>query len=159
MEVFSLGSLGFWIFVSALVVGGMWNDARKRADKHETLRRIVEKTGTIDEAKLKELFRDDDDEAKPGTNYRSLRITGVIAMFAGAAMMAFFLLPALMGHPFEWWYGGLAIGAGIVILGAGIFFSSRFADPPGSLGGEPSRGRRPAKGGRHAGDRPGVRRG
>ena len=47
---------GFWIFMAAIVVAGIWKEQREKAEKHETLRRIVEKTGTLDEAKLKELF-------------------------------------------------------------------------------------------------------
>ena len=50
-------SAGFWIFIAAIVVAGIWKDARAKAEKHETLRRIVEKTGTVNEAQLKELFQ------------------------------------------------------------------------------------------------------
>ena len=124
-----IGALGFWLFVAALVVGGMWKESRQQAEKHETLRRIVEKTGVIDEARLKELFNPAD-ESNPGVSYRGLRIAGTIIMFAGAGMAMFFLIPTLIGNPIEWWYGGLAIAAGISLLGLGVFFSSRFAEPP-----------------------------
>jgi hypothetical protein len=124
-----IGALGFWLFVAALVVGGMWKESRQQAEKHETLRRIVEKTGVIDEARLKELFSPAE-EAKPSASYRGLRIAGTIIMFAGAGMAMFFLIPTLIGNPIEWWYGGLAIAAGISLLGLGVFFSSRFAEPP-----------------------------
>ena len=131
MSPFDFGALGFWIFVAAVVVAGHWSSARKNAEKHETLRRIVEKTGTIDEAKLKELFKEEDsEESKPGYTYRGLRIGGSIIMFVGVGIALFFLIPTLLGHPIEWWYGGLAIAAGIVILGLGVFFSSRFAEQP-----------------------------
>ena len=123
------GALGFWLFVAALVVGGMWKESRQQAEKHETLRRIVEKTGVIDEAKLKDLFSPAE-ESNPGVSYRGLRIAGTIIMFAGAGMALFFLIPTLIGSPIDWWYGGLAIAAGISLLGLGVFFSSRFAEPP-----------------------------
>ena len=43
MEVLhSLGALGFWIFIAAVVVAGIWGDTRKREIQQETLRRIVE---------------------------------------------------------------------------------------------------------------------
>ena len=125
-----IGDLGFWIFVAALIVGGVWKETRLKAEKHETLRRIMEKTGTIDEAKLKELFDETPNENKPGYVYRSLRIWGTVVMFVGAALGLFFLVPTLVGNPIEWWYGGMGIGAGVALLGWGIFFSSRFAEPP-----------------------------
>jgi hypothetical protein len=124
-----IGALGFWLFVAALVVGGMWKESRQQAEKHETLRRIVEKTGVIDEAALKELFSPAE-ESKPSVSYRGLRIAGTIIMFAGAGVAVFFLIPTLIGNPIEWWYGGLAVAAGISLLGLGVFFSSRFAAPP-----------------------------
>lgn len=124
-------SLGFWIFLAAIIVASIWSGARQKAEKHETLRRIVEKTGTVDEARLRELFREDaDGEGKPGSGYRFLRISGTITMFGGAAVALFFLIPTLFGRPVEWWYGGVAISAGIALVGLGIFFSSRFAEPP-----------------------------
>jgi hypothetical protein len=134
MSPFDFGALGFWLFVAALLVGGMWKESRQQAEKHETLRRIVEKTGVVDEAKLKELFSSaGDTSSAPGTGYRALRIGGTIIMFAGAGMALFFLIPTLIGHPIDWWYGGVAIAAGITLLGLGVFSSSRFAEqPPGT---------------------------
>ena len=131
MGPFEFGALGFWLFIAAIVVAGIWEKTRREAEKHETLRRIVEKTGTIDEARLKELFSAaPSDEAKPGYTYRGLRIWGTITMFLGAAIAIFFVTLTLFGSPIEWWRGGLAISAGVAIVGFGIFFSSRFAEPP-----------------------------
>lgn len=145
----SVGALGFWIFVAALVVGGMWSDARKKAEKHETLRRIVEKTGTIDEAKLKELFSDETSEGKPGYAYRGLRITGTIVLFVAAGIATFLLIAAVLGKlfgPMDMFdnvtglIAGLAVSAGIAVMGFGLFFSSRFAEqPPGSRNEPPAR--------------------
>jgi hypothetical protein len=67
------GDVGFRIFIAARVVAGIWHDAQEKAAKHETLRRLVEKTGTIDEAKLKELFDDTQSDSKPGYAYRGRR--------------------------------------------------------------------------------------
>jgi hypothetical protein len=53
---FSARGAAFWIFIAVVVWASTWEKARRNAEKHETLRRIIEKTGTIDEAKLKELF-------------------------------------------------------------------------------------------------------
>ena len=54
----------------------------------------MEKTGEIDEARLKELFKEDpSDESAPGYAYRGLRIGGTIIMFLGAGVATFFLIP------------------------------------------------------------------
>ena len=138
MGPFDFGALGFWVFIAAVVVGGMWKETRQKAERHETLRRIVEKTGTIDEAKLKELFDEKtSDEWRAGSGYRALRVSGTILMFIGAGIATFFLIPTLIGKPIEWWYGGLSVAAGVAMVGAGMFFSSRFAEPPPGIRSEP----------------------
>jgi hypothetical protein len=140
---------GFWIFIAALVVAGIWSDTRKKAEKHETLRRIVEKTGTIDEAKLKALFRDDDAEPKPGYSYRGLRIAGTIVLFVAAGIATFVLVAAGLGRLFgamEMFKDtagpivGLAVSAAIAVVGLGLFYSSRFATPPAGAGNGPPAG-------------------
>jgi hypothetical protein len=136
---FGLPALGFWIFVGSIIVASIWSSVRQKADKHETLRRIVEKTGTIDEAMWKELFKDAPAEGpEPFGGYRALRISGTIIMFVGAAIGIFFLVPTLLfGRPHEWGFEGLGISAGIATLGFGVFFSSRFAESPADSRNEP----------------------
>jgi hypothetical protein len=135
MVLGDFGALGFWLFVAAIVVASTWAKSRQEAEKHETLRRLVEKTGVIDEAALKALFsQPSPDESPPGYGYRALRVSGTIVLFAAAGIATFFLIAAGLGKVFgdviDWWYGGLAISAGLAILGFGLFFASRFADPP-----------------------------
>jgi hypothetical protein len=128
-----LGALGFWLFIAAIIVAGVWEKSRREAERHETLRRIVEKTGTIDEAKLKDLFTAAPaEESKPGSGYRSLRITGVIVMFLAAGLAIIFATIGLMFGDRQA-IAALAIAAALALVGLGIFFSSRFAElPPGS---------------------------
>jgi hypothetical protein len=147
MDPAGWGSLGFWIFVAAIVVGGMWKESRQNAEKHETLRRIVEKTGTVDEAKLKDLFTaPPPEESKPGYGYRVARVMGTIVLSFGAAIATFALIAVALGKAFgatgmfndiTGWIAGLAISAGIAMLGLGIFFSSHFCEPPPGTRNEP----------------------
>jgi hypothetical protein len=138
MDSWELGALGFWIFVATAVATSTWSSSRRETEKHETLRRIVEKTGVIDEARLKDLFSAaPPEDGKPGDVYRYLRIVGAIVIFTGVGIAAFFVIPTLIGHALEWWYGGLGISVGVVLIGLGIFFSSRFAEPPPGARNEP----------------------
>ena len=139
--------MGFFIAIAAIVVALIWHDARQKAEKHETLRRIVESTGTIDEAKLRVLFREASArEKKPGRSYRVLRIVGTIIMFIGAGTVP--LLFAGIGlvflfegmdpnFDFDWLGPTIAISGGIAMLGYSLFFASRFAEPPASSRNEP----------------------
>ena len=138
MDSAAAGSLGFWIFMAAIVAGAMWEESRQKAEKHETLRRIVEKTGTVDEARLQELFGSAPSSPYvPGSGYRALRITGSIIMFVSAVPGILGVTAALVGGhlslppaPAEFIYGTLSISAGLAVLGFGVFFSARFAEPP-----------------------------
>jgi len=142
-----LGALGFWIFIAAIIVAGIWQKSRREAEKHETLRRIVEKTGTIDEEKLKDLFTaPPPDESKPGYGYRVARVMGTIVLFFGAGIATFASIAAGLGKLFEvsemfhdrgGWIAAFAISAAVSILGLGIFLSSRFCEPPPRTRSEP----------------------
>jgi hypothetical protein len=138
MDSEDISALGFWIVIAAFVVAGAWTKVRREAEKHETLRRIVEKTGSIDETKLKELFSEPSPEpTKPGTGYRVLRITGTIVMFLGGLPALFGIAAALFGGkagikapPNDFVVGMLVIAACLVVVGLGLFHASRFAEPP-----------------------------
>ena len=175
-----LSALGFWIFIAAIVVGGMWKESRQNAEKHETLRRIVEKTGEIDEAKLKELFSEaPSEESKPGYGYRAARVTGTIVFFIGAGIATFILIAVGLGKAF----GATRLlddvtgTASLIDCHDGYFCRHRDARPghilllsllrtasrhpertADTLGGQPSRGRRSAEGARYPGDRTCMRR-
>jgi hypothetical protein len=147
MGPFDFGALGFWIFIAAIIVASTWAKSRKDAERHETLRRIVEKTGTIDEEKLKDLFTaPPSEESKPGYGYRVARVVGTIVLFFGAGIATLVLIAVGLGNAFgatgmfndiSGWIAGFAVSAGIAILGLGIFLSSRFCEPPPGTRSEP----------------------
>src|SRR5690348_7536483 len=77
----------FWIGLAAVLIAGGWYKSRTEAQKHQTFRTIVEKTGTVDEAQLKLLFPAQGRYAGqwvPGAGYRALRVGGAILMIVGA---------------------------------------------------------------------------
>jgi len=139
MHSMDFGAFGFWLFIAALVVAGYWKEMRQEAEKHETLRRMMDKTGAVDEAKLKELFNSAvDQNSKPGGGYRALRITGTIIMFIGGAIAIFCLAVAtLFDGDRSHALAASVVAVGISVVGAGVFVSSRFAELPPDSRNEP----------------------
>jgi hypothetical protein len=135
----NFGALAFWGAIAAIVIATSLFNARRETEKHETLRRIIEKTGQIDEARLKELFSPSPGpfaglscpRGKPGGGYRGLRVAGTLVMFIGAGLAAFFLIVAKAAAVrMDIALIGLASASVIAIVGVGLFFASRFAEPP-----------------------------
>jgi hypothetical protein len=126
------GATAFWLFIAAAAVAGHWERSRRNSEKHETMRRIIEKTGAVDEAKLKELF------SKPGVDwtgeanaYRGLRIAGTVVLSVAAGLAVLFIGMGAAGViPAKAMYIGLSCAGGVTMVGIGLFASSRFAEPP-----------------------------
>jgi len=152
---FDAGALGFWIFIAVIVAAAIWAESRKNSERHETLRRIMEKTGMVDEAQLKLLFRQAAPSSdKPGDGYRALRVSGTIVLFIAVGIAAATLSRGLAppepqtsptltlpdGRTIPKTYfvpkapytpiPGLAAAGLVALFGAGLFFSSRFLEPP-----------------------------
>ena len=145
-----LGGAAFWIFIAVAVAASSWEKARRNAEKHETLRRIIEKTGVVDEAKLKELFAAPPASdwwktpaTPPGSGYRALRIIGTIVMGCGAALAILATLMRQLGPTSAHPGSGIALSmsAAIVFLGMAIFLASHYASPPPSQDREKGRDR------------------
>ena len=87
-----LGALGFWAFIGAIVVAGIWDSIRKREAQHETLRRIIESGQPMDEEfmdKLLSLSSGGDSKQVD----RDLKVGGLITVFVapGLALMGWVL--------------------------------------------------------------------
>ena len=142
-----MGVVAFWLALAAVLIAGGWFKSRTEAQKHETIRRIVEKTGQVDEEKLRELIigpKHSFDlaawskarrEAHAGDGYTVLRVFGTIVMFVavGMAVCCGILWVADVGLR-EQALIGLAIAPIVGALGAGMYLASRFAEPPPRLG-------------------------
>src|SRR5210317_280104 len=91
MEVTAgLAGLGFWIFLSAVVVARIWFDARKREAQQETLRRVVESGQQLDVAVIDRMLQVSGGSERPD---RDLKVAGIITMFAspGLVILGWFL--------------------------------------------------------------------
>ncbi|HEX5048498.1 MAG TPA: hypothetical protein VFX89_15395 [Gammaproteobacteria bacterium] len=129
----------FWIGLAAVIIAGSWYRSRSEAQKHQTFRTIVEKTGNVDEEQLRLLItppRSNPWEPGRGDSYRFLRGAGAILMFLGGGGLLFggVLLLGVIFAPSPSGNDGpgifMALGFGALVLGAGIFYSSRFAEKP-----------------------------
>jgi hypothetical protein len=118
-----LGALGFWLFVAACVVGGIWDAARKRESQQETLRRLVESGNDIDTDVLEQVLNAGDKAKNLG---RDLKVSGLIVIFVspGLAIMGLFLarineeaLMPLLGASFLTGF-----------VGIGLLVAGRYAD-------------------------------
>lgn len=88
--IFGLAAFGFWMFIAAVSVGGIWDGVRKREAEHETLRRMIESGKTPDQDLVDKLLGHKKDPA------RDLKVAGLITLFVAPGL-------ALMG-----WLIGLA---------------------------------------------------
>ena len=118
--IFGLAAFGFWMFIAAVSVGGIWDGVRKREAEHETLRRMIESGKTPDQDLVDKLLGHKKDPA------RDLKVAGLIVIFVAPGL-------ALMG-----WIIGLAqpdalmplFGvAGLVgFVGIGLLTAARFLE-------------------------------
>lgn len=137
----------FWIFLAAVIGAGAWAGARKEAEKHQTLRRLLDQGGTLDEPQLRELLRSLEKPPAwqpgmpvytPPNHRRQCVVTGAILICVGVALMTFFglffLLYLNLGPPLDSPEGtggaagilvGAAVGVSVGVLGAGIWLVGR----------------------------------
>jgi hypothetical protein len=81
--IFGLAAFGFWMFIAAAAVGGIWDGVRKRDAQHETLRRMIESGKEPDPKVVDKLIGT---TKKPA---RDLKVGGLIVIFVapGLALM------------------------------------------------------------------------
>lgn len=133
----------FWICVAAVIIMVGWFKSRGDAERHQTFRTIVEKTGAVDEAQLRMLFNPPSvwnrsipfDEAPRGGVFRALRVMGTVVMFGAVGFMIYSGMSISVpegpvapppGDPIL----GIAASTFVFLLGAGLFFASRFVEKP-----------------------------
>jgi hypothetical protein len=141
----ALGAAAFWIFIGIAAWASQWARSRRNTEKHETMRRIIDKTGTVDEARLKELFNSEPSDwmsnmmmmrrpDKPGDGYRGLMVGGTIVLSIAAGIALLFLIMGQAGViPQKAMIIGMAAACVPAMVGCGLFFATRFVErPPGN---------------------------
>ena len=89
-DAVGLGALGFWLFLAAVVVSGIWFDARKRESQQETLRRIVESGQRLDQAMIDKFIKSGSEGNRTD---QDLKIGGLITLSVapGLLLLGYFL--------------------------------------------------------------------
>jgi len=118
--IFGLAAFGFWMFIAAAAVGGIWDGVRKRDAQHETLRRLIESGKEPDPALVDKLLGTD---KKPA---RDLKVGGLIVIFAapGLAVMGWFI--SLVAE--EALMPLLGVAGLVAFVGIGLLTAARFLE-------------------------------
>jgi hypothetical protein len=118
--IFGLAAFGFWMFIAAAAVAGIWDGVRKREAEHETLRRMIEAGKQPDPATIDKLLGHKKEPA------RDLKVGGLITIFVapGLAIMGWFI--SLTSEEALYPLLGVALLVGFV--GAGLLTAARFLE-------------------------------
>ena len=143
IPVISLGAAAFWIALAAVLIAKGINAVRREKLRQETLLKLVEKTGRLDEHTVKTLFP----PASPMSPHafgppprqadgrRGVKIFGtiVLSIAAGIAVLATILSvygpPTIQQDPLIP-VVPYAVAALIACFGIGLFVAARFVRPP-----------------------------
>ncbi|MDJ0653854.1 MAG: DUF6249 domain-containing protein [Xanthomonadales bacterium] len=114
-----LAALAFWGFIAAIVVAGIWYDARKRESHQETLRRMVE-SGNVDPELVDRILGSDENLG------RDLRTAGWIVLGTAPGLA---LLGLILGMEFpDTRLPLLGVSALVLCVGIGLMVAARNAD-------------------------------
>ncbi len=121
MDLNSLGAglaaLGFWGFIAAIIVGGLWYDIRRRQIRHETLRRLIESGQTADADLVNRLVGGNDHLD------RDLKVAGLISLVTAPGIVLLgWLLSYLAEAAFLPLLGAAAL---LACVGIGLLVASR----------------------------------
>ncbi len=113
--IFGLAAFGFWLFIGAATVSGVWDSIRKREAQHETLRRMIEAGKQPDQQFVDKLLGPDKNTS------RDLTIGGLITLFVapGLALMGFLI------HE-EAFMPLLGVAALVACVGIGLLVAALF---------------------------------
>jgi len=133
----TFGWAAFWIALAAVIISGRWLKARREAMKYDTIVRLAEKTGRIDEEQFKLLFPPPGPLpphwfAPPpaGQGRMVLRVFGTILMSVGAGLAVLAAVGTWIlsdGRFVQPSVGALGTAIVLAFLGAGLFMAGRFA--------------------------------
>jgi hypothetical protein len=139
IPVISLGAAAFWIALAAWLIAGQIQRTRREHQRHETLLRMIERTGKLDEEQIKLICPPPAPlpphwfaRPEPPDGRRALKIFGTIALSLAVGLAVFFAIWQEWGTEAQRADAvvGFAWAALIACLGVGLLIASRFVRPP-----------------------------
>ncbi len=117
-----LGALGFWLFIAAIVVAGIWYDARRKESQQETLRRVVESGRDIDVAVVDRLLGASDSWELA----RDLRLSVYVIVGVAVGLLALGLILGVINP--EARVALMGVSALVAFIGVGLWFAAKFVE-------------------------------
>lgn len=117
-----LGALGFWIFIAAIIVAGIWYDARRRESQQETLRRIVESGREIDQSIIDRIIGAGESEKQA----QDLKVAAyiVLPIAPGVFVLSFFI--GMISEEARVALQG--VSALLLFIGGGLLMAARYVE-------------------------------
>jgi len=113
-----IAALGFWMFIAAIVIAGIWSDIRKRESQQETLRRVVESGQRIDSALIDKMVGSAQGDSHAD---RDLKVGGTITMSVGPGL--YLLGYFISGGAGETHRVFIGIALLVSVIGLGIYIA------------------------------------
>ena len=114
-----LGAFGFWIFIAAIVVAGIWYDARRKESQQETLRRVVESGRDIDPAVIDRLLG----TSEARDLERDLMIASYITLGVAPGLFLFCLFLGRVNDDARLVFMGISLL--VLCVGGGLYLAAR----------------------------------
>ena len=115
-----LGMFGFWMFIAAAAVGGIWSDVKTKETKQETLRRMVESGRDLDPAMIQEVLG----KAEGQTYEQQLRTASYITGGVSAGLFVFSWFLGVVSADARWVLMG--VSALVACISGGLFLASQY---------------------------------
>jgi len=115
-----LAAIGFWGFIAAVVVAGIWYGIREREAQHETLRRMLDSGKPVDQALMDRLL---------GGNKRlgrDMKTAGVIVLFAAPGLAALGWCISWLSA--AWLFPMIGVAALAAFVGIGLLVAARIIE-------------------------------
>jgi hypothetical protein len=117
-----LGAFGFWLFIGAIVVAGIWYDARRKESQQETLRRVVESGQHIDPAVLDRIVGTGGSRSPE----RDLKVSALIVLFVAPGLAVLGLLLGQIATEARAALLGVSLLVGFI--GVGLFLAAKLVE-------------------------------
>ncbi len=116
--VIELGAFGFWLFVAACVLGGIWDSARRRESEQETLRRLVESGKELDPDTINRVLNVNGKEKDAA---KDLKVAGIIVLAIAPGMLVLGIALSFLSS--EALTALIGVAGLMLFIGGGLYYA------------------------------------